>query len=82
VITPMFAYSGEGAMAFRREWGSLVWHWRQDCSFWPKKGLYDEQPKKGTLGNLCGECCEKSGITTPPALVQVSNFLESESGGA
>jgi len=47
-------------MVFRREWGSLAWHWDENCSGWPTQCLYDEQPTQGSLGHLCPECDARS----------------------
>jgi len=51
---------------FRRENGSRVWHFRQECSRWPKRDyVYADEPEDGAA---CKECMMRAGIVpTEPA---------------
>jgi len=42
-------------MAYRKRKERDTWHWRSDCSKWPKSG-YQQVSNEPTSGKLCIEC--------------------------
>jgi hypothetical protein len=47
-------------LIFRRHFDSDVWHFRTDCTRWPKKGFVQtSEPKNGTA---CKECAHRAGV--------------------